>query len=88
MKRLNHILLRNGVDITKLNYGHHYIRYDDCCKFCGKSASFLYNELQKIQQEKFSSLHMHNDIISCIKIYDKYYPCLTEDEYIIKSIIE
>jgi hypothetical protein len=57
------------------------------CIICGQPYSFLMNKLYKEHNETYRLLfgQTHKIIDSNL---DRYYPCLTESEAIIKDIIE
>jgi len=57
------------------------------CRICGKSYFLLLNKLKKEHEKEYSrSFGQTFDIID--SVLDKYYPCLTESEAMIKDIIE
>lgn len=86
MKRLKHEFL--SYNKTKTILGK-YLSVDDVCKFCGKSAQQLFVEADHREEYPFyisenGSYKIEEQLI----FYNLYSPCLTEEEYIIKTIIE
>jgi len=92
MKFLNHKILRNGeclLDLiaTKKAIGN-YLGYEDKCKYCGKTGNELYNE-SITTDVNVQYLYYHlKKFEKQIALINKYVKCLTEEEYIIKNIIE
>lgn len=70
---------------------NHFVDIDNECIYCGKSGQILYIiSMKNSGGNSFTEIkHSNNRSIDAdAAIYDKYCPCLTEEEYIIKTIIE
>ena len=85
MKQLKHNFIRSGE--------YNFVTTYDKCKYCGKSGFQLFHIIQKYNKnidlilnkyEYSKNRSFENDL----DFYNKYCPCLTEEEYIIKNIIE
>ena len=63
-----------------------YLINKDYCIKCNKNAQTLYNELYALPNEVY--LKFTNDIKTQVECLNFYLPCLTDDEYLIKNIIE
>ena len=93
MKQLYHKLLRANEDImekfgtddyTSGSYLQgNYVSTTDICKYCGKSGFELYKEVDVIYKSSFGQSASQQ-----LKWLNKYTKCLTEEEYLIKQIIE
>ena len=63
------------------------------CKFCGKTAKEISHNIQNMKNNSIllnkinEILKIENDIL-LIKSINEIVPCITEDEYIIKSLLE
>lgn len=78
MKRLNHKFISRYNSIINDKYGG-LIKTDKCI-FCEKTV----NELEENLNYNFHTLK----VINQIDFLNENSPCITEDEYIIKNIIE
>lgn len=85
MKQLYHTMLRNGVDLLSFiqlsNHGGDYLGWYDVCKYCGKNGHEIYEESNQLIGGGLNAEQQ-------LKIINEYSKCLTEEEYIIKQIIE
>jgi hypothetical protein len=80
MKQLKHIF-------NRLLLYNNFVAYGDVCVFCGKTGETMYNNILDINVRNLISNSIRSFISDC-ELFDKYSPCLTEEEYLIKSIIE
>lgn len=66
------------------------ISYNTQCIYCNKIAGFLFKSLSVDLKNAYVILKYNgtSKIIDCINFYNEHAPCLTDDEYIIKTIIE
>ena len=88
MKQLSHqfIIANTPTNTPTLDNAWDTLYASDTCKICSKTFSELYSYLNKHQKEA-----LYNDcenIKDQLIILNKYVPCLTKEEFIIKSIIE
>lgn len=77
MKQLSHTFTTN----------YDYLTIQDTCLYCGLTAQQLFNHIER----KFHNLwprNEFNELQQQINYLNKYIKCLTEEEYIIKAIIE
>ncbi len=62
------------------------------CIYCNRSGQELYDSIETntaaINEFKLTKENNTRSHKTDCEIYDKYIPCLTEEEYIIKNIIE
>lgn len=69
-----------------------FVTVHDLCIFCNKTGQEIYNVTASLQNaivelNKNSNNYKRSFETDCA-IYDKWCPCLTEEEFIIKNIIE
>ena len=86
IKVLNHSFIYEAVgSIHKVDYTDDSIDYYDVCKYCSNSFINILNNLRPIiGQAVINSPNVEGQL----EILNKHYPCITEDEWMIKSIIE
>jgi len=65
---------------TLLDYNS-TIMNTDCCKYCSKTAGELYNFQYVLYIDNIDKMYAEADM-------NRNHPCLTEDEYIIKKLLE
>lgn len=63
-----------------------YLTIFHFCKKCNKNAQNLYDELYELPNEVY--LKFTNDVKQQINCLNFYLPCLSDEEYLIKNIIE
>lgn len=83
--------------VTHDCFKRRYLVGNDSCIYCNIKIQILYNKLTIYQKLEIKNVHLHwfqNDVdyfkADC-KFYNKYSSCpngITEEEFIIKSIIE
>ena len=85
MKQLNHIFTNQ----FNKDRDYDFIGYTEVCIYCGRKAGSLYNQLPVNnnfpQPMRFNGNTIYNKQVEYLNEYIK---CITEDEYIIKNIIE
>ena len=85
MTRLNH-----QFELDKFNYNNnwkYFIPSDAYCKYCGITCMQAFDKLPYMMRNNINSIS-HERLILELKYYNEYSPCLTEEEYLIKQIIE
>lgn len=88
MKRLEHLFEANLFDIKLNGFTPSHAK----CKYCGIVCYDIYKkiptDIQCMLRQLPGSRPSEDRLKLDSELYNKYSPCITEDEYIIKNIIE
>lgn len=83
MKRLNHLFKLTSFDIEREGY----IPSGASCIYCGITILEIFWKIPEYERStitNYGKIRIDKEYV----LYNKYMPCLTEDEFIIKNIIE
>lgn len=87
MKYINHLFEIRDFNIDKRGY----IPSGACCKYCGVNIYDVFTKLPvhiKKLYENFDKLDKVERVVQENKLINEHQVCITEDEFIIKNIIE
>jgi len=83
MKRLNHLFKFGGRSDWR-----DFVPCNAICKYCGLLGQDCFDKLPNNIRNSFYGIFSEKRLKTELKAYNEYFPCLTEEEYIIKTIIE